>query len=196
MIRSDMPRPSPRRRELAERLRTLRADRGLTLAALAARAGVTKGFLSQVERGLKAPSIPTLLRMAEVLGVTVGALFENADRPAAAYSLVRAHERQTYAREGTLHGYRYEAIAYRKAVKRMEPFVVTPPLRAPRKFFTHDGDEMVLVLHGRVEMNLDGERVVLRPGDCLYFDSSTPHYSRSMGKRTSRTLVVVSVQSG
>jgi mannose-6-phosphate isomerase-like protein (cupin superfamily) len=122
----------------------------------------------------------------------VGGLFENAGKRPAAYSLVRAHERRKYAREGTLYGYRYEAIAFRKAIKKMEPFIVSPPLRRPRKFFRHDGDEMILVLTGRIEVNLDGEVVLLRPGDCLYFDAATAHYSRSVGKRSSRALVVVS----
>ena len=108
------------------------------------------------------------------------------------YSIVRVHERQRYAREGSLYGYHYEAIAFRKTQKRMEPFIVLPPLRTPHKFFQHDGDEMMLVLSGRIQVDLTGELIVLRPGDCIYFDAATPHRSRSLGKRLSRALVVVS----
>jgi transcriptional regulator with XRE-family HTH domain len=170
----------------------LRVERNITLAALAAKTGITKGFLSQVERGLKAPSISTLLRVAEALDVTVGALFESGGSREPVYSLVRGHERQRYAREGSLYGYQYEAIAFHKAIKKMEPFIVSPPLRTPRKFFDHEGDEMLLVLSGRIQMQLARDILVLRPGDCLYFDASTPHRSRSLGKKLSRALVVVS----
>jgi mannose-6-phosphate isomerase-like protein (cupin superfamily) len=176
-----MTRPSLKGTMLAARLRLLRQEKKFTLATLAAKAGVTKGFLSQVEHGTKAP-----------LDVTVGALFEGEVKPDPIYSLVRAHERQRYAREGSLYGYHYEAIAFRKAVKKMEPFIVFPPLRMPHKFFHHEGDEMVLVLSGRIQVDLDGELIVLNPGDCIYFDASTPHRSRSLGKRLSRAVVVVS----
>ena len=191
-----MTRPSLKGNELAAHLRGLRQEKGLTLAALAEKTGVTKGFLSQVERGMKAPSISTLMRMAQTLDVTVGELFEGRGQPDPVYSLVRVHERQRYAREGSLYGYHYEAIAYRKAVKRMEPFIVLPPLRAPQKFFEHEGDEMMLALSGRIQVDLAGELIVLRPGDCIYFDASTPHRSRSLGKQLSRALVVVSALSG
>jgi mannose-6-phosphate isomerase-like protein (cupin superfamily) len=52
---------------------------------------------------------------------------------------------------------------------------------------------MVLVLTGRVEIELGDELIVLKPGDCIYFDASTSHRSRCLGKTMSRALVVVSV---
>lgn len=196
IMRDDMPRSAMQGPELATRLRMLRLERGFTLAVLATKTATTKGFLSQVERGMKAPSIATLLRIAQVLDVSVATLFQSGAKSDAAFSLVRAHERQKYAREGSLYGYRYEAIAFRKASKKMEPFIVTPPFRKPRKFFNHDGDEMVLVLSGRVEVSLASEVIVLKPGDCLYFDAATPHHSRSVGKKLARALVVVSALGG
>src|SRR5688572_31504818 len=105
-----MARPTLKGPELAARLRLLRQKKGLTLEALAEKTGTTKGFLSQVERGSKAPSISTLMRIAETLDVTVADLFARRDQREPAYSLVRSHERQRYAREGTLYGYRYEAL--------------------------------------------------------------------------------------
>ncbi|MFG3194164.1 helix-turn-helix domain-containing protein [Streptomyces omiyaensis] len=57
------------------RLRKIRLDRGLSLTEVAHRAEVTKGFLSQLERGLTSVSVPTLLRVCEVLRIGVGELF-------------------------------------------------------------------------------------------------------------------------
>ena len=159
---------------------------------MAQKSGVTKGFLSLVERGLKAPSISTLLKLSQAYGLSVSALLDTAQPREPAYSLVRRGARRKYAREGSLYGYRYEAIAFHKEEKRMEPFVVAPPLRLPRKFFQHDGDEMVYVLEGEVEVHLDHERIVLQAGDCLYFDAATPHRSRSLGPERAVTLVIVS----
>jgi transcriptional regulator with XRE-family HTH domain len=192
-----MARPTLKGPELSARLRAVRRERGVTLEALAGKTGITKGFLSQVERGMKAPSISTLMRIAQVLGVTVAELFEDSPKKKAArYSLVRASERQRYAREGSVYGYQYEALAFRKGSKKMEPFIVFPPLRMPHDLFRHDGDEMMLVLSGRIQVELAGELLDLKPGDCVYFDAATPHRSRSVGKRMARAVVVVSALSG
>jgi transcriptional regulator with XRE-family HTH domain len=178
--------------DLGERLRTLRTARELSLEAIAGKSGLTKGFLSLIERGLKAPSISSLLRLSHAYGISVGALLDGSKLSEPAYSLVRRNERRKYAREGSLYGYRYEAIAFRKERKRMEPFIVSPPMRAPRKFFTHSGDEMVFVLEGQVELELGKELILLLPGDCVYFDATTPHRSRSVGAERAATLVAVS----
>ncbi|MBI4241476.1 MAG: helix-turn-helix transcriptional regulator [Candidatus Rokubacteria bacterium] len=178
--------------QLSDRLRALRLERQLSLAALASKTGLTKGFLSQIERGAKIPSISTLLKVAQALGVAVGTLFEGSARIDVPYSLVRRRERKRFAREGSLHGYNYESIAFRKKTKKMEPFVMVPPRSAPRTLFDHDGDEMIYVLSGRLELRLGNETIVLRPGDCIYFDASIGHHSRSMGRRAAQALVVVS----
>lgn len=177
--------------DLSERLRNLRGKHGLSLEAVAGRTGLTKGFLSLMERGLKAPSISTLLRLSHAYDMPVGALLDRSKPSEPAYSLVRRDERRKYAREGSLYGYRYEAIAFRKDRKRIEPFIVSPPMRTPRKFFTHGGDEMVFVLAGQVEIQLGKDHLLLLPGDCLYFEASTPHRSRSVGTQRAITLVAV-----
>ncbi|MEV7676269.1 helix-turn-helix domain-containing protein [Streptomyces sp. NPDC088752] len=60
-------------------LRKIRLDRGLSLTEVAHRAEVTKGFLSQLERGLTSVSVPTLLRVCEVLRIGIGELFAYPD---------------------------------------------------------------------------------------------------------------------
>src|SRR3954471_6006403 len=139
---------------LNERLKLLRRQHEMSLETLAGKTGLTKGFLSLVERGLKAPSISTIMSLSEAFAVPVGRLFDERRPDDQAYSLVRRKDRKKYAREGSLFGYKYEALAFRKDRKLMEPFVVVPPRRTPRKFFQHPGDEMVFVLSGIVETHL------------------------------------------
>jgi transcriptional regulator with XRE-family HTH domain len=178
---------------LSARLASVRKEHRISLDALAQKTGMTKGFLSLIERGLKVPSISTLLKLSTAYGISVSALLDTAQSQEAIYSLVKRGERRRYAREGSLYGYRYEAIAFHKQDKRMEPFVVQPPMRLPRKFFQHAGDEMVYVLTGALEIHLKEERLQLTAGDCLYFDAATPHRSRSLGLERATTLVIVSV---
>jgi transcriptional regulator with XRE-family HTH domain len=177
---------------LNERLRSLRLERELSLDTLATKAGVTKGFLSLVERGLKAPSISTLMALSRAFQVPISRLFDDASHDSNTYSLVRRANRKRYAREGSLYGYKYEALAFRKDRKAMEPFIVMPPRRMPRRSFQHAGDELVFVLTGVVETQLGSEKIILNEGDCLYFDASVSHRSRSMSNERAVTLVVVS----
>lgn len=180
--------------QLSHRLRLVRRQQGLSLSALAAKTGLTKGFLSQVERDKKTPSISTLLRIAHVLGVGVASLLEHSTWPDAEFSLVRRGQRKSVRRKGSSDG-SYEAIAFRKKVKRMEPFIVSPP-RVPRELFHHDGEEMIYVLSGRIGFYLRDKYVVLDPGDCMYFDASAAHRSHSVGKRRAKALVVVTTPPG
>lgn len=62
--------------EAGPRLRTFRLARGLTLAEIAERSDLTKGFLSLLERGHSRVSVPTLLRICDAIGISIGALFE------------------------------------------------------------------------------------------------------------------------
>jgi transcriptional regulator with XRE-family HTH domain len=77
-----MPRPEDVTEAIARNLRGYRATRGWTLDALAARSGVSKGMLVQVEQGRTNPSISTLCRLADGLGVTLARLVEVEHEPA------------------------------------------------------------------------------------------------------------------
>ena len=77
---------------IGDRIRRLRTDRGLSVRTLAAMAGFSPSFISQVEHGQVSPSIASLERIASALGITLGGFFtESVPTPAA---VVRAAERQ------------------------------------------------------------------------------------------------------
>ncbi|MGD7085980.1 helix-turn-helix domain-containing protein, partial [Ralstonia pseudosolanacearum] len=69
---------------MAVRLKPLRKDRGWTLEVLAERTGLTKSYLSKVERGLSVPSIAVAMKLAGALGVPAETLF---GEPAAASAI-------------------------------------------------------------------------------------------------------------
>lgn len=58
------------------RLRQFRRERGMSLTDVAAKAEVTKGFLSLAERGMTNVSVPVLMRICDALGIGIGDLFE------------------------------------------------------------------------------------------------------------------------
>ena len=169
----------------------LRKERSMTLQTLAQRSGLSKGYLSKVENGLKTPPVSTLSRIARSLGVEMADLFE---RPAneSKIMIVRASERRQVSRDGSAYGYNYEAVAHTFGRKMMEPFILTFIPR-PRKLrnVVHDGEELIFVLEGVMQFFFGDEVFVCHPGDCLYFDASVPHRGECLGDREAKVLMVI-----
>lgn len=185
----------PLRGELSLRIRQFREERGLTLEALAAKTGLTRGFLSKVERGLGIPSIASLIRIASALDQPVGTFFgAREDEPV---SLVRRDERKPFSRQGSAFGYNYFSIAYKRKHKWMEPYIMYPPrVIDDDRFFTHDGEELIFVIKGRLELVVQGRPYLLGRGDCIYYDASLPHRNRSVGRVQAEALVVTCLPRG
>jgi transcriptional regulator with XRE-family HTH domain len=178
---------------LGPRVRELRQQRGMTLRQLAEKAGLSTALLSKVENNVVSPTIPTLWKICEALGVRVGYFFQDGEQESRDYVVTRKDKRPVVFREGSKHGYMYESLAYGKPDHAMEPFVVTvaPGERRGGKLFSHAGDELVFVLEGRVEFVLGELSFVLEEGDSVYFNSQRPHRLQALDGREARTLQVV-----
>lgn len=183
------PRSIPDSCGIGVRIRFMRRQRAMSLEELAGAAGLTKSFLSKLERGLSVPSIATALKLAASFGVSVGALLGE-EEGSETVCIVRKGERRAFMRAGS--GYNYEMLAAPKRLKSMEPFVMRPPFEFQNdRLFDHVGEEFILVLSGAIEVEFPNRRVKLKAGDSLYFDSHLPHRSRSLGQALAEALVVV-----
>ncbi|MER5867204.1 XRE family transcriptional regulator [Kitasatospora sp. NPDC002040] len=176
---------------MSSRLRVLRKQNRLSLDALAAQVGVTKSYLSKVERGISDPSISTALKLAHALQVDVGRLFSDEVEPELV-TVVRADGRTPIA-GGTGPGApHYEGIATGLSGKQMVPFVMYPPLDpADSPFKSHAGEEFLFVHAGSAELEFPERTVALGTGDSVYFNSALPHRCRSTGESPAMILVVI-----
>lgn len=175
--------------EIAHRIRELRRRAGLTLTGVAQRADLNKASLSKIETGQTSPPISTLLRIAKALNVSITDFFVETD-PQPAYVLTRKNHGTLVNQQGSRFGYDYEALALEKSGKTAEPFLITITPTDPPGEFHHRGQEFIHMLSGRLEFWIDDERLILRPGDSLYFDSSHVHKTRILGKRPARFICV------
>lgn len=181
---------------LGAEIRRLRLTEGETLATLAAAVGCSKSHLSRIESGLSSPSIALLARIAEALGTEPGTLLSAAGTPRA-LSLVRAGERLSISRGIDDRGYSYAAIAYLKADRRVEAFVIEleDPEENPRAgegpLFRHPGQELFFVLEGAIRFRHGEEEHLIETGDCLFFDSDHPHRAYAHGGGSARALAVI-----
>ena len=171
------------------RLKLLRKQKAWSLEALAERTGLTKSYLSKVERGLSTPSIAVAIRVARALGVDVEELFS--DEPTTESIIVtRASERAPLGEEASAT---VQGIASGIGAKRMLPFVLYPPKQFVQSALKeHEGEELLFVHKGIIEMAFPHQKVELRTGDSLYFNALIPHMIRSTGKVQAEVLIVVS----
>jgi transcriptional regulator with XRE-family HTH domain len=161
-------------------LRTVRRQRGLTLEQLADQTGLTKSYLSKIERGHSTPSIAVALKVARALDVDVGRLFSDA-----------AAEDQITVDRADPAGGRYHALATALLGKSMSPFIVRPtesPVDDPHP--EHTGQELVFVHTGTVELIYGDQVIELGAGDSAYFDASVGHQLRAVGGEPAEVLVV------
>lgn len=189
---------APRRRKIekiiGERIGELRAHLGMTLDDLARQTGFTKGYLSKIENSKKVPPIGSLSRIARALKTEITELLHTPamgnDR---AFCVVRKDERLPVVRGGTAFGYDYVSLADTRSHKKMEPFLFTFPSEIDKHvFFEHEGEEFLFVLSGKVEWQAGGDKVILQPGDSIYFDSRLPHRGRALEGEASAIVVAYS----
>ena len=173
------------------RLKRLREIKGLTLEELEERTGLTKSYLSKVERGLSVPSVAMALKLAGAFDVNVDDLF-GVNESEKDYVVVRKQQRKPFARKGQKTS-RLEAITSGLAHGLFEAFITHPPRARPpnEKRFQHKGQELLFVLKGEVEMSFPHTSVKLSPGDCLLFNGRLPHHTLSVGKGVAEALIVV-----
>lgn len=181
-------------RDIGKNIKELRSNLGLTLDTLAQKTGFTKGYLSKVENSDKAPPVSTLIRVAQVLNVSISKLLGENDNHCS-ISLVKKEERQHLARNGALFGYSYQTLAHPFVDKKVQPYVliIPPTTKKPRKsgFFQHEGEEMLFILEGSLKIYIGNEVYIVDEGDCLYFDSSIPHFGISNRDIDVKCLIVM-----
>lgn len=179
-------------RALGSRIRALRTARSMTLAALAEQAGLSHSFLSQVERGLERLSMSSLFRIAAALGTTQQALL-TADTGS--------------DRGGRFHVFRHGGGSpldaggspLRVLAEDAPPFlpmIFSGTFEDDDVWWTHDEEEFLFVLEGRITVSLGDEDFVLVAGESTYYEGGVTHRWVTAPGDTCRLLVVKERRQG
>ena len=165
-----------------QRFRRLRQKRNLSLVQVAKATGVSVGFLSALERGQMRASVATLTRIARYYRTNLLSFFDDSKKNS---RLVPPAERRVLE---TTKGVRMELLAWGN--KAMEPHLFRiKPGSGSGEPYTHEGEEFLHVIRGTFEIWIGNEEhYKLKPGDSLYFESSTPHRWRNPGSSESWLL--------
>ncbi|CAN5258320.1 MerR family transcriptional regulator [soil metagenome] len=164
------PTESAHSRQAGQTIRGLRKGRRLTLRDLAGMTGLSPSYLSALERGTAVPSIASLQKIGAVFDTNVlGLMAESYEAP---NLLVRAHARRVL---DSNKGVRIEDMS--TAGSNLEPLLfMFEPGGGSDGAISHEGEEFLYVMTGRLHMRLDGsDDYVLDAGDSMSFRSERPH---------------------
>jgi transcriptional regulator with XRE-family HTH domain len=195
--------------ELGVKLKEIRRNKNVTLQQIADQTGLSKSFVSQIETGIANPSIASLKKITDALGVALGALFTNAENgsndalpaapngfagdPSSEVRVVRRNRRKMLIEPG----------------KKGKMYLLTPDLQrklevilgeeepgnADEEWYSHTGEECGFVLEGRYEVSVSDQVFVLEAGDSIYFPSHLPHKTRVLGDAPVKTIWVITPPS-
>lgn len=170
------------------KLKLLRVQAGLTLEALAQAANLTRSYVSKIERGASTPSIGAALKLAKALKVPVEELFgEPSDTDPV--TITRAME----PRSRNLAQGDPRVVAGTSPGHRMLAFVLQPGKKNQRghPMSHHEGEEILYVLKGTINLQLADRSEALQAGDCAHFNSTIPHKITSLGDQAAEVLLVI-----
>ena len=180
--------------QVGDHIRKFREERGVSLQQLAEKTGFSAALLSQIENRMTSPPLGTLVKIANALDTYVSSFIGKEETE---FSIVRKQDRTTVSRvwlkEGGQSSYTYEALGAGKAGRKMEPFLVRLKPLIDRHVMrnSHEGEEFIYVLSGRVEIFLDKYSDLLAEGDCVYYNSTIPHHVHSAEQKEALILAVL-----
>ncbi|MBW6494391.1 MAG: cupin domain-containing protein [Burkholderiaceae bacterium] len=161
---------------LGSQLRQRRRAKGLTLTELSRLAGLSVGLLSQIERGVSAPSLKSLMQISAALGIPPSWLFDQG-------SPQDPLEKGLVVRRGARR--RLDLGSYGVTKELLTPDLggelqlylveIRPGGQSGPEAYTHRGEEAGLVLAGTLELIVEDRTVLLYEGDSFRFESSVPH---------------------
>ncbi len=176
---------------LGDRIRTLRVERDLTLAALSARSQISVGMLSHIERGKTSPSLKLLDRLRVALGVPLASFFEaQTERSIEEGTVTRAGQRSTLSFSKT--GLTKELLSPPgHAEMEMLMLTIEPGGSSGPDPWRRNGQKGGYVLEGRFELRIDDQVHILQPGDAFQFDSRRPHWFRNLANVEAKILWII-----
>ncbi len=164
-------------KEMAARIRELREIQNLTTAQMAEKTGVSEAEYIDCENGNKDLNFAFIYRCAQTLNVDVTSLIEGHTPKLVNYVYTKAGKGQRIEKA---HGMTYYNLASAFKNRIAEPLFVRSTYSEEKQnkeieVTTHAGQELDIVIEGKLKVQVGEHYEILEPGDSIYYDSSTPH---------------------
>jgi transcriptional regulator with XRE-family HTH domain len=175
--------------DVGARIREMRESRNISMRELARQSGFSANALSLIERGVNSPSVSTLYKLSQTLGVPITTFFQT--QPEVGKVVYRKAGERT--RVPFMRGV-WEGLGGEDFADRVEPFALTLDNGAhsgPDPIL-HTGHEFVICLRGQLEYRIEDETYLLEAGDSLLFQAHLKHRWRNPGPLVTNAVFVLS----
>lgn len=162
--------------KLGARIRKYREQLGLTQEQLALNAGLSTGFVSDVEDDLVYPTIGNIIKLSRALGQRVGTFMDDQFRPDPIINRSGSTEEETASHRGAKGHYHYYPLGTGKADRHMEPMFITIDEDDSKELSSHEGEEFIVVMSGKILFRYGKKEDILEKGDSVYYNSVVPHF--------------------
>lgn len=173
--------------QIGAAIRLRRKAMGKTLVRVGEQTRLTVGFLSQVERGVCAPSLSSLIRIATALNTTIERLLNVSET---FDPVTKAHARQSYNLGKA--GRWYEKLGPGFSSALFYPCIIHRPPGHRSERMCHQGEAFCYVIAGEIDYHLGGVVHHLGPGDSIHHDTNQEHFSRVTGDSETTELWISS----
>jgi quercetin dioxygenase-like cupin family protein len=177
------------KRTPGERIIELCKTYSISREVLAERSGLNIELIRRIEEEGYIPDLAPLVRIARALGVRLGTLMDDHEELGPVLTRSGAAERTTRFVTGlpgdetpnpvpdihARHGLNFKTLAADKGGRHMEPFIVDIEPGAVQEKSTHEGEEFIYVLSGKLSLEYGKDTSILDAGDSIYYDSIVPH---------------------
>ncbi|MBK0328149.1 cupin domain-containing protein [Rhodobacteraceae bacterium F11138] len=169
--------------DIGANLRYARKQTGMTLKELAVRVGCSESLLSKIERGRTPPTLATLYKLSEILGISVASMFSDESHgKVAIYDQGQRPRLKLTPPDGFDAGVIFERmVPYKEGGLLDANLHIVPPGGGSSGTYAHRGEEVGFVVSGYVELTVDGKATALSRGSSFFFDSELPHSYRNIG---------------
>ncbi len=175
--------------DVGQRLKELREERRISIRGLATKSGLSANALSMIERSKTSPSVSTLYKLSDALGIPITEFFgPQPEKQNAILVKSDGRTRVPFAR-GV-----WEGLGGEHFIGRVEPFILTLESGAtsgPHNM-AHSGHEFVYCLRGHLEYLVEKQAYLMDAGDSLLFAANLNHRWRNPGNVVTNALIVLS----
>ena len=182
--------------KIGPRIKQFREERELTIEEMVERTSLDKGLLEAIESGQATPSLGPLVKISRVLGCRLGTMLDDVHSkdPCIVRRADREKEFELQASVGNHPAQAYYSLGKNKADRHMEPFYIElAPTDEKVELSSHEGEEFIMVVKGKVQLTYGAETYELEAGDSLYYNSIVPHHIGCAGGEKATIHAVVYV---
>ena len=178
-------------KNLGQRIRKLRKDKGLTLVEISKKTGVAQATLSRIETGTMMGTVESHEKIAEALGVGLAELYSGVDSRYEQIAHLKDSERKVTKQTANV---RIELLTQESSKKKITPLLITLQggSETQREHNERGVEKFVYLLEGEIKTKVDKEEFPLSAGESLYFDASLPQQIINEKSKIARLIVAVS----